>query len=96
MPEGMPAQIPQDVIAELDRSRETAAQLLEKFADKLGSTPVIEGAAGPVRRAAQYVQAHSVDDMAAGAERAIRQRPVVAIAAAVVIGFLVGRALRAR
>jgi hypothetical protein len=96
MAEGMRAHLPEEVIAELDKSREHAALLLEKFAHKLGSNPMVRNAASGVQRAAQYVQAHTVDDMAAGAKRAIRKRPGAAIAAAVLVGFLVGRALRGR
>jgi len=92
MSEGTPAEIPQDVLADLDRSRQSAAVLLDKFARKLGSSPVASG----VQKAAQYVQAHTVEEMAAGVERTIRKRPAVAIAVAVAAGFLVGRALRPR
>jgi len=96
MAEGTPTQIPRELVAELDRSRESAARLLDKLAQKLGSNTMVRGAASGIGKAAQYVQAHSVEDMAAGAGRAIRKRPGVAIAAAVVAGFLVGRALRPR
>lgn len=85
-----------DLIAELDKSRESAARLLESLAQKLGATPVVRSAAGGVQRAAHYVQAHSVNDVLDGIERAARRRPVAAIGIAVAAGFLVGRALRSR
>ena len=87
---------PQDVTAELDRSRESAARLLESLAQKIGAAPVVHSAADSVHRAAHYVQAHSVKDLFSGVDRAARRRPVAAIGLAVVAGFLVGWAIRSR
>ncbi len=95
--ESAAAQSPQELQSELDQSRETAARLMESLARKLGSTNrAMRNAAGGVHKAAHYVQAHSAKDMAAELERLVRQRPAYSIAAAVVAGFLVGRALRSR
>lgn len=79
---------------ELEKSRESAARLLETLAEKIGTAR--RTASGTMQRAAEYVQAHSVRDMAADVESAVRWRPVVSIAAAVVAGFLVGRVIRRR
>lgn len=86
----------QDLIAELEKSRESAARLLESLAQKIGAAPVVRTAADGVQRAAHYVQAHSVKDVLNGIERAARRRPAATIAIAVVAGFLVGRAIRSR
>jgi ElaB/YqjD/DUF883 family membrane-anchored ribosome-binding protein len=94
--ETAPAQSPQDLQSELDQSRESAARLLENLARKIGANRAVRNAASGVNRAAQYVQHHSVKDLAAGMERLVRLRPAYSIAAAVVAGFLVGRALRSR
>ncbi len=74
-----------ELMDEVERSQESAARLLESLAQKIGSS-----------RAAHYVQTHSVQDVALEIERAVRRRPVPAIAIAVVAGFLAGRALRPR
>lgn len=81
---------------EVERSRESAARLLETLSDKIGASRAVRSAASGLQRAAHYVQAHSVKDVATGLEKAARSRPVAAIAIAVVAGFLVGRALRSR
>ena len=85
-----------NLMAELDKSRESAARLLENLAQKIGTAPVVRSAAGGVHRAAHYVQVQSVKDVIKGIERAARRRPAASIAVAVVAGFLVGRALRTR
>lgn len=85
-----------ELLAEVERSRESAARLLESLAQKVGGSRAMRTAAGGVERAAHYVQAHSVKDVAAGIERAVRSRPASAMAIAVVAGFLIGRALRSR
>jgi ElaB/YqjD/DUF883 family membrane-anchored ribosome-binding protein len=81
---------------EVEKSRESAARLLETLSDKIGANRAVRSAASGVQRAAHYVQAHSVKDVATGLEKAARSRPVAAIAIAVVAGFLFGRALRSR
>ena len=75
--------------SEMEKSRESAARLLETFAQKIGAHRAMRGAA-------QYVQAQSVKDVATGIEKAVRRSPASAMALAVVAGFLVGRALRPR
>jgi ElaB/YqjD/DUF883 family membrane-anchored ribosome-binding protein len=82
--------------AEMEKSRESAARLLENLSRKIGASRAMRTAVHRVERAAHYVQAHSVKDVAAGIERVVRGRPVASIAVAVVAGFLVGRALRSR
>jgi ElaB/YqjD/DUF883 family membrane-anchored ribosome-binding protein len=94
--ETAPAESPQDLQSELDKSRESAARLLENLARKIGANRAVRKTANGVNRAAQYVQHHSVKDLAAGMERLVRRRPVYSIAAAVIAGILVGRALRSR
>jgi ElaB/YqjD/DUF883 family membrane-anchored ribosome-binding protein len=95
--ESAAAQSPQELQSELDQSRESAARLMESLARKLGATTkTVRKASGGVHRAAHYVQVHSAKDMAAELERLVRRRPAYSIAAAVVAGFLVGRALRSR
>lgn len=82
--------------AEMEKSRESAARLLDTLAQKLGGNRAVRSAASGVQRAAHYVQAHSMKEVATGIERAVRSRPVSAMAIAVVAGFLVGRAIRPR
>ena len=74
-----------ELMDEVERSRESAARLLETLAEEIGST-----------RAARYVHTHSVQDVALEIERAVRRSPARAIAIAVVAGFLAGRVLRSR
>ncbi len=88
--------VSRDVLAELERSRRSAARLLETLAQKLGAAPGMRGAAGSVQRAAQYVQTHSWRDAITGIDRAARRHPAYAIAAAAMLGFFVGRAIRSR
>ncbi|HUB33978.1 MAG TPA: hypothetical protein VMA31_13140 [Bryobacteraceae bacterium] len=84
------------MLSELERSRESAAQLLESLAQKIGASPALRTAATGVHRAAHYVQVHTVNDALRGLGRVVRKRPAYSIAMAVVAGFLVGRALRSR
>jgi hypothetical protein len=81
----------EDLQHELDQSRESAARLLETLAQKIGAT-----GAGVQRAAAQYVQAHSVRDVATEIESAVRWRPALSMAAAMVAGYLVAWAIRSR
>jgi ElaB/YqjD/DUF883 family membrane-anchored ribosome-binding protein len=85
-----------ELMAEVERSRESAARLLDSLAQKVGSSSAVRRAASEVQRAAHYVQAHSVKDLAAGVDKAVRSRPAAAMAIAVVCGFLAGRVLRSR
>lgn len=94
--ETAPAHSPQDLQSELDQSRESAARLLDNFARKIGGNYAVRKTAHSVNRAAHYVQEHSMKDVAAELERLVRQRPAYSIAAALLAGFLVGRALRSR
>jgi hypothetical protein len=82
--------------AEVERSRESAARLLDSLAQKVGANRAVRTAASNVQRAAHYVQAHSVKDVATGIEKAMRNRPGAALAVAVIAGYLAGRALRSR
>ena len=90
------ARNPDEMQSELERSRESAARLLESLAQKIGGNQAVRTAANSVQRAAHYVQEHSWNDLLNGLEKAIRKRPAYSIAAAVVAGFLVGRAIRSR
>jgi len=80
--------------AELDRSRESSIRLLDNLASRIGAKRAVQSAAGGVHRAAQYVQTHSMKDIAAGVEQLVERRPACSIAAAVVAGYLVGCAIR--
>jgi len=82
--------------AEVEKSRESAARLLDNLARKTGASRAMRSAASSMQRAAHYVQAHSVKDVASGLEKAVRSQPAASIAIAAVAGFLVGRALRSR
>jgi ElaB/YqjD/DUF883 family membrane-anchored ribosome-binding protein len=82
--------------AEVEKSRESAARLLENLSRKIGASRAMRTAATSVQRAAHYVQAHSVRGVATGIDRAVRTRPAASIAIAVVAGFFIGRALRPR
>ena len=94
--ETISARNPYELQAEVDKSRESAARLLDTLAQKIGANRAVRTAASKVQRAAHYVQAHSVKDVATGLGEAVRSRPAVSIAIAAAAGFLVGRALRSR
>lgn len=94
--ETAPALKSDELLSDMEKSRETAARLMEGLAQKMALIGPMRGAAGGLERAAHYVHAHSVREMAAGVERLVRRRPVYTIAAAVVAGFLLGRAMRSR
>ena len=80
-------------LTELEQSQQSAAQLLDNFARKLKVNRAVRHATGGIQRAANYVQAHSVKDMATGMERIVRQRPVPSLLVAVLAGFVIGFAL---
>jgi hypothetical protein len=94
--ETLPVENPRAMEAELEQSRRSAAILLENLATKTGARRAVRNAANGLERAAHYVQEHGLGSAAAGIDRAIRIRPAVSIAVAVVAGYLVGRALRSR
>jgi ElaB/YqjD/DUF883 family membrane-anchored ribosome-binding protein len=94
--ETAPAQKPENLEVELEKSRESAARLLETLARKVGAVSAVRSAKGGLHRAAHYVHAHSTEDMAAEIERLVCRRPAYSIGVAIVAGFLVGRALRPR
>ena len=79
---------------ELEKSRESAARLLDSLAQKLRFPGAVRHAATGIERAAHYVQVHSVKDVATGIGRLVRRRPAPTLLLAVIAGFLVGRALR--
>ncbi len=91
-----PAKGSEDLETELRRSRESAAELLENLARRIGTSRAVQKAATGLERAARYVQVYRVRDVTSGLERLVRRRPGYSIAAAVVAGYLVGRALRPR
>jgi hypothetical protein len=82
--------------AEAEKSRASAARLLDTLARKVGSHRVVRGATTELERAGRQVQSLSVKDVAIGIGRAVRSRPASAMAIAVVAGFLIGRAIRSR
>lgn len=73
----------------LARSRESAGRLLDNLARKVGAIPAM-------RNAAQYWQGHSAVQFARDMNRAVRRNPAPAIMAALVAGFLLGRAMEVR
>ncbi len=95
-PDESTLQTPREIEREIEKSRESTARLLDSFAQKLRLRGAVRNAATGVQRAAHYVQVHSVKDVATGIERVVRHRPAVSVLAAVLAGFLVGRALRSR
>jgi len=82
--------------AELEKSRESAARLLDTLAQKIGAAPALRGAATGMHRAACYVHTHTVRELIAGMERKVRRRPAYSIGIAVVAGFVVGKLLKPR
>ena len=86
----------QELEAELRQSSESAKHLLDDLARKLRTAPAVRSAAGGLQRAARYVRSRGVRDMGAGIQRLVRRRPAYSIAAAVVAGYLAGRALSRR
>jgi ElaB/YqjD/DUF883 family membrane-anchored ribosome-binding protein len=78
---------------EVERSRESAARLMENLARKLGGNRTVRKAADS---AARFVQDPRWNNMAAEIDRTVRRRPGAAILVAVVVGFVVGRLIRSR
>ena len=91
-----PSHDPNVAQAEMERSRDSAARLMESLARKIGSARAMRDATAGIERAARYVQVHSVKDVVTGLERLVRRRPVYSIGAAVAAGFLIGRWIRSR
>ena len=85
-----------DQYSEIEKSRESAARLMDNLARKIGARRAVRNAANGMQRAAHYVQQHGWKDVAAELDRAVRGRPATAVLIAVAAGFLVGRALRTR
>ncbi len=83
-----------NIQAELDEQRRKSARLLHDFALALYAS------AGKLPRgvshAAHYLQGRYVREAATGAGKFLRRHPGASMMAAVVAGFLVGRALRRR
>ena len=94
--EMVPAQTSDDLQQEVERSRRSAAMLLESFAQKLKAPRAVRNTASGLGRAAGYVQTHRMKEVATTISEEVRRRPVPAIVAAMIAGFLIGRALRSR
>ena len=90
------ASTPENLDVELERSRASAARLLESLAQKLHAAPVVRQATTGIGRAAQYVQDSSVKGLAARLDRTVRKLPVTSILIAAAAGFLAARAFRRR
>ena len=86
----------EELQAQVEKSRESAARLLDSLAQKVGGYQFVRTVAVEAERASHYVPAQPLKEVAAGIDRAVRRRPASAIALAVVAGFLVGRVLRSR
>jgi ElaB/YqjD/DUF883 family membrane-anchored ribosome-binding protein len=83
----------------VDAQREPAARTLEKTAQRLEGganrvSSVVSGAAGKLHETAHYIREHDVREMGDNLQNLVRRYPGPAIAAAAVVGFLVGRAFR--
>jgi len=89
----------------IDEQREPSARALENAAttlhDKAGSLPggekvanIAHKAADKMQSTADYVRNHDVNAMWSDAEDFVRRYPGQMLAAAAVIGFLVGRAVK--
>ena len=96
MDDAAPAQNPEQLQSELDKSREVSARLLDNLAKKIRLNPAVRGAASGLGRAARYMRGETVRNATAGLDRVVRERPFYSIAIAAVAGFLIGRALRSR
>ncbi len=94
--ETAPVRNPDNLQTELEKSRQSAVRLMDNLARKIGADRAVRKAATGVQSAAQFLQEHGWNDVAAGINRAVRRRPGAAILVAVAAGFLVGRALRSR
>jgi ElaB/YqjD/DUF883 family membrane-anchored ribosome-binding protein len=81
---------------EVERSRETAARLMEAFARKLRGNRTVRNAAERVGHAAHYMQNHSRKEIAARIESYARRKPIAALSIAAALGFVAGRALGRR
>ena len=91
--------------SELEKQRQTSLRLLNDLASAIyrSASQVTNRAGGAVasaaRRtgsAAQYVQDQYLREMVTGLGRFIRRHPAPSLAAAVIAGIVVGRALRNR
>jgi hypothetical protein len=74
-----------EIQVELNRSREKSARLLAALARKI-----------KVPRAVRATPGAPDTDVVYGVRRAIWQRPLAAVAVAVALGYLIGRALSRR
>ena len=90
------ASTPENLDVELEKSRASAAHLLDTLAQKLRARPVIRQATTGIGRAANYVHGGSVKSLAARLNRTVRKRPVTCILIAAAAGFLTARSLRHR
>jgi hypothetical protein len=91
-----PAREAHELQVEAEKSRESAARLLETLARKVGSHRLVRDATSGIERASRKAQSLSAKDVAIGIGRAVRSRPASAMALAVVAGFLIARAIRSR
>ena len=96
MDEAAPAQSPERMQSDLEKSREASARLLDNLARKIRMNRALRGAASGVERAAHYMRGQTVRKATLRLDRMVRLRPVYSIALAAAAGFLVGRALRSR
>jgi ElaB/YqjD/DUF883 family membrane-anchored ribosome-binding protein len=90
------ASTPENLDVELEKSRASAARLLESLAQKLRAGPVVRQATTGIGRAAHYVHGTSVKGWPARLDRTVRKWPVTCILIAAAAGFLAVRSLRHR
>ena len=75
----------------LERSRQSAAKLLNRLAGKLRIQQTAREAAIGVKQASQYAHSQPMKDMGTEIGRFLRRNPVPAISIAVVAGYLAAR-----
>jgi ElaB/YqjD/DUF883 family membrane-anchored ribosome-binding protein len=96
--------MPDRMASDIERERQSSARLMDSFAASLRKNlpskdearDMLRTAGEKVQNAAHYVQDEYLKDMSSGVERFARRRPGVSIGTAVLVGFLLGRALRRR
>lgn len=91
------ADLGRNAASSIDRNMSTAADALERSAQKLRSrseTGWTSTAAVKMESTARYLRTHHTDAVIGDLDRVVRRNPSAAMAACFGIGFLIGMALR--
>ena len=99
------AEAAEKTVASIDEKRAPAADALERAAGKLHSsagrlpggenvTNIAHRVADGMESTARYVRRRDLNDMLSDMERIVRDHPGQSLAAAAVLGFLIGRSFR--